>query len=178
MGGLITPRLRETYPPNGMLVATMNPCPCGSQGDPSKECTCSALQIQRYRARISGPLLDRRDIQVGVPVVRYKELATITDRESSGTIRDRVDRARQMQLQRFHGRKIYCNAQMAARDLKKFCTTEPAAEQLLERAMVKLGLSARAYTRILKVAIASCRITGTSFCGPSVTGTCKPSCTA
>jgi hypothetical protein len=128
------------------------PCPCGFQGDPSKECMCSALQIQRYRAKISGPLLDRIDIQAEVPAVRYKELADQSTGESSANIRARVDAARDVQLARFHGRKIFCNAQMSARDLKKFCATEAAAEQLLERAMAKLGLSARAYTRILKVA--------------------------
>jgi magnesium chelatase family protein len=130
----------------------MNPCPCGFHGDATKECTCSALQIQRYRAKISGPLLDRIDIQVEVPAVRYKELAEQSTGEASAAIRARVDAARAVQLQRFCGRTLFCNAQMSARDLKKFCTTEPAAEQLLERAMAKLGLSARAYTRILKVA--------------------------
>ena len=141
-----------TYPANVMLVAAMNPCQCGFQGDAAHECTCSALQIQRYRAKISGPLLDRIDIQVEVPAVRYKELADHSTGESSATIRARVDAARDVQLARFRGRKIFCNAQMGPRDLKKFCVTEPAAEQLLERAMAKLGLSARAYTRILKVA--------------------------
>jgi len=97
-------------------------------------------------------LLDRIDIQVEVPAVRYKELADHSTGESSATIRARVDAARDVQLARFRGRKIFCNAQMGPRDLKKFCVTEPAAEQLLERAMAKLGLSARAYTRILKVA--------------------------
>lgn len=107
----------------------MNPCPCGFQGDPNKECTCSALQIPRYRAKISGPLLDRIDIQVEVPAVRYKELADQSTGESSANIRARVDAARDVQLARFRSRKIFCNAQMGARDLKKFCATEPAAEQ-------------------------------------------------
>jgi magnesium chelatase family protein len=141
-----------TYPANVMLVAAMNPCPCGFHGDPTKECTCSALQIQRYRAKISGPLLDRIDIQAEVPAVRYKELADQSTGESSAAIRARVNAARDLQLARFRGRKIFCNAQMGARDIKTFCATEPPAEQLLERAMAKLGLSARAYTRILKVA--------------------------
>ncbi len=141
-----------TYPANVMLVAAMNPCPCGFFGDPQKDCTCSTLQIQRYRAKISGPLLDRIDIQAEVPAVRYKELADQTAGESSAVIRGRVDRARDVQLERFRGRKIFCNAQMSARDLKHFCRTDAAAEKLLETAMAKLGLSARAYTRILKVA--------------------------
>jgi len=140
-----------TYPANVMLVAAMNPCPCGFYGDPQKDCTCSTLQIQRYRARISGPLLDRIDIQVEVPGVRYKELADQSAGEPSTVIRARVDRARDVQLARFHGRKIFCNAQMSARDLKRFCKVDTAAEKLLETAMTKLGLSARAYTRILKV---------------------------
>jgi magnesium chelatase family protein len=97
-------------------------------------------------------LLDRIDIQVEVPAVRYKELADHTSGESSAVIRARVDRARDVQLARFHGRKIFCNAQMSARDLKRFCKPDGAAEKLLEAAMAKLGLSARAYTRILKVA--------------------------
>lgn len=127
-------------------------CPCGFYGDPQKDCTCSTLQIQRYRAKISGPLLDRIDIQVEVPAVRYKELADQAPGESSEGIRARVDRAREVQLDRFRGRKIFCNAQMNARDLKRYCRPDAAAEKLLETAMTKLGLSARAYTRILKVA--------------------------
>ncbi len=141
-----------TYPANVMLVAAMNPCPCGFYSDPQKECICTLPQIQRYRSRISGPLLDRIDIQVEVPAVKYKELADRADGESSATIRARVDRARQVQLARFRGRRLYCNAQMTSRDLKRFCTPDPAAERLLETAMAKLALSARAYTRILKVA--------------------------
>jgi magnesium chelatase family protein len=140
-----------TYPANVMLVAAMNPCMCGFHGDPNKECTCASMQIQRYRARISGPLLDRIDIQVEVPAVRYKELADQTAGESSADIRARVDRARAVQLARFQDRKIFCNAQMSARDLRKHCQPDAAAEKLLEAAMTKLGLSARAYTRILKV---------------------------
>ena len=141
-----------TYPARCMLVAAMNPCQCGFQGDAAKDCSCSALQIQRYRARISGPLLDRIDIQVEVPAVRYKELADHSAGESSATIRARVDRAREMQLARFRDRRIFCNAQMTARDLRQYCRPDAAAEKLLEAAMTKLALSARAYTRILKVA--------------------------
>ena len=141
-----------TYPAAAMLVAAMNPCVCGYQGDPTHDCTCSAVQIQRYRARISGPLLDRIDIQVEVPAVRYKELADHTASETSTAIRARVERAREIQLERFRGRRIFSNAQMTARDLRRFCQPDVAAEKLLESAMHKLGLSARAYTRILKVA--------------------------
>lgn len=141
-----------TYPARCMLVAAMNPCPCGFLGDSAKECTCSAILVQRYRARISGPLLDRIDIQVEVPAVRYRELAAPRPCESSDSIRQRIDRARAIQLERFRGRRMYCNAQMTARDLARHCRPEAAAEKLLETAMTKLGLSARAYTRILKVA--------------------------
>ncbi|MCK6556567.1 YifB family Mg chelatase-like AAA ATPase [Candidatus Binatia bacterium] len=141
-----------TFPANVMLVAAMNPCPCGYHGDAQKECSCSPVQIQRYRARISGPLLDRIDIQIEVPAVRYRELTARDPSESSAAIRARVDRARAVQLARFHGRTIFCNAQMHPRDLRRYCTPQPDAETLLENAMTRLALSARAYTRILKVA--------------------------
>jgi magnesium chelatase family protein len=141
-----------TFPANVMLIAAMNPCPCGYQGDPSKDCVCSAVHIQRYRARISGPLLDRIDIQIEVPAVRYRELADERAGESSADIRARVVRARAVQLERFQGRAIFCNAQMTARDVRHHCRPDATAEKLLETAMTKLGLSARAYVRILKVA--------------------------
>ncbi len=141
-----------TYPANIMLVAAMNPCPCGFLGDPKKDCTCTPLQVQRYRARVSGPLLDRIDIQIEVPAVRYRQLAERTPGESSAEIRERVEAARHVQLRRFAGRSIFCNAQMTARDLRRSCTPAADAERLLETAMTKLALSARAYTRILKVA--------------------------
>lgn len=141
-----------TYPARCMLVAAMNPCPCGFLGDPKKDCACSPLQIERYRSRISGPLLDRIDIHVEVPAVPFRDLSAAQPAESSAAIRARVDRARARQLERFRGRKIYCNAQMASRDLARFCRLDSQGEKLLETAMVRLGLSARAYTRILKVA--------------------------
>ncbi len=141
-----------TYPADIMLVAAMNPCRCGFFGDPQHECTCSPQQVQRYRARISGPLLDRIDIQVEVPAVKYKELSDKATGEDSATIRTRVNRARALQLQRFQQRKIFCNAQMSSRDTRTYCQPDTAGEHLLENAMQRLGLSARAYTRILKVA--------------------------
>jgi len=141
-----------TYPANVMLVAAMNPCPCGFYGDAGHDCTCATVQMQRYRARVSGPLLDRIDIQVEVPGVRYKDLADAAPAEPSAAIRARVARAREVQLARFHERPIFCNAQMTARDLRRYCRTDAPADRLLEDAMAKLGLSARAYTRILKVA--------------------------
>jgi magnesium chelatase family protein len=141
-----------TYPASIMLVCAMNPCLCGFLGDPQHECTCTPQQVQRYRAKISGPLLDRIDIQIEVPAVKYKELSQQTASEDSAAIRTRVNQARAVQLQRFAKRAIFCNAQMTSRDIHKFCQLNAAGERLLENAMARLGLSARAYTRILKVA--------------------------
>jgi len=141
-----------TYPASIMLVCAMNPCLCGFFGDPQHECACAPQQIQRYRAKISGPLLDRIDIQIEVPAVKYKELSQHIPGEDSAAIRTRVNQAREVQLSRFQGRALFCNAQMSSRDIRKFCQLEAAGEKLLESAMSRLGLSARAYTRILKVA--------------------------
>ena len=135
-----------------MLVSAMNPCLCGYFSDPQHECTCTPQQVQRYRAKISGPLLDRIDIQIEVPAVKYKELSHREVGEDSATIRTRVNKARAVQLERFAGRTLYCNAQMTSKDIRKFCQPDTAGEKLLENAMARLGLSARAYTRILKVA--------------------------
>lgn len=150
-----------TYPANIMLIAASNPCLCGYLGDPQRECSCSPIEVQRYRARMSGPLLDRIDIQIEVPAVRYKELSDRSASESSAAIRGRVDEARRIQLARFKGRVIFCNAQMTPRDLRRHCQPEDRAEKLLEQAMTKLGLSARAYTRILKVARTIADLAGT-----------------
>ncbi len=141
-----------TYPASIMLVCAMNPCLCGFASDPQHECTCTPQQIQRYRAKISGPLLDRIDIQIEVPAVKYKELSQHVANENSVAIRTRVNQARTVQLDRFAGRTLFCNAQMTSRDIRKFCQPEASGEKLLENAMARLGLSARAYTRILKVA--------------------------
>ncbi|HEY1269602.1 MAG TPA: YifB family Mg chelatase-like AAA ATPase [Candidatus Binatia bacterium] len=140
------------YPAGFMLVAAMNPCPCGFFTDPQKECGCTPMQIQRYRSRVSGPLLDRIDIQVEVPALRYQELASKDAGETSSTIRERVNRARNVQLARFQKKGIHANAQMSTRDIKKYCAVKPEAEKLLEVAINRLGLSARAYSRVLKVA--------------------------
>jgi magnesium chelatase family protein len=144
-----------TFPASVMRIAAMNPCPCGFFTDPQHECTCSPLAIQRYRSRISGPLLDRIDIHIEVPTVKYKELTDRNQGETSTSIRERVNAARQIQLKRFAGSSFYCNAQMTARDLRTHCQVESAGERLLELAINRLGLSARAYTRILKVAARS-----------------------
>jgi magnesium chelatase family protein len=141
-----------TYPARFMLVSAMNPCPCGYYSDPNNECTCTIPQIQRYRSKISGPLMDRIDIHVEVPAVKYRDLASRDSGESSREIKGRVDQARRVQLERFKGMKIYCNAQMTNRHIKKFCQIDEASQKLLEVAIDKFGLSARAYTRILKVA--------------------------
>jgi magnesium chelatase family protein len=141
-----------TFPASLMLVAAMNPCPCGFHTDTQHECTCSPVIIQRYRSRISGPLLDRIDIHIEVPAVRYRELVDRSRGESSSAIRERINRARDLQLARFRGTALYCNAQMGARELQAWCEVDAAGERLLEVAVNRLGLSARAYTRILKVA--------------------------
>jgi magnesium chelatase family protein len=139
------------YPASFMLVAAMNPCPCGFLTDPQKECVCTPLQIQRYRSKVSGPLLDRIDIQVEVPTLRYQELATKDAGESSDVIRQRVNAARVLQLKRFEKTKLHSNAQMGTREIKRYCPVKEDAERLLETAINKLGLSARAYSRVLKV---------------------------
>ena len=136
-----------------MLAAAMNPCPCGFFGDPTRECHCSPPQIQRYVSKISGPLLDRIDIHIEVPAVKYKELRGEHVTEDSATVRERVLRARARQLERFAGeRKIYANAQMPPKLIRKHCAISAEGEKLLEIAITRLGLSARAHDRILKVA--------------------------
>lgn len=140
-----------SYPAQFMLVGSMNPCPCGYFGHPSRECHCTPMQIKRYLSKISGPLLDRIDIHIDVPAVEYKEISSEQLSESSSSIRSRVEQARQAQLARFQGSSIYCNAQMNSRMIKKFCRLDEESKRLLQSGMERLGLSARAYTRILKV---------------------------
>ena len=141
-----------TYPANFMLVASMNPCPCGYYGDPVRECTCSVTAITRYQKRISGPLLDRIDIHVEVPRVDYEKLADKRKVEDSATIRARVQAARERQLQRFTGTKLTCNAEMGPAEVRDFCQVDTSAEKLLKAAMQQLHLSARAFHRVLKLA--------------------------
>jgi len=141
-----------TYPSSFMLVAAMNPCPCGHFMDPRLTCKCGHHQIQKYRNRISGPLLDRMDIHVEVPAVSYSELVNPPPSESSAAIRERVSCARKIQSQRFENLNIYANAQMKNRHIKKFCRVDAPSIQILQAAVDKLGLSARAYNRILKIA--------------------------
>lgn len=141
-----------TFPANFMLVASMNPCPCGYYGDPVKECTCSLSNILRYQKRISGPLLDRIDIHVQVPRVDYEKLAGDRLGETSATIRARVERARERQRKRFAGTNLQCNGDMGPAEVRQFCTIDEASKSLLRAAMQQLQLSARAYHRILKLA--------------------------
>jgi len=146
-------KISVDFPANLMLVCAMNPCLCGNYTDPSKECTCTPIQIQKYMAKISGPLLDRIDLHIEVPAVKYKQLASKEAGECSARIRDRVILVREIQMKRFEGRKgMYCNADMQSKDIQSHCRCDSAGEELLKMAITKLGLSARAYDRILKVA--------------------------
>jgi magnesium chelatase family protein len=135
-----------------MLAAAMNPCPCGYYTDPSKECTCAPPQIQKYMARISGPLLDRIDIHIEVPAVKYKEISSETKGETSSEIRERVIQARKIQYERFANLKdVFSNGDMGSKEVRQYCKLDSACSDLLKMAMTKLGFSARAYDRILKV---------------------------
>ena len=141
------------YPCSFMFVASMNPCPCGYYGDPTHHCVCSPGQISRYLSKISGPLLDRIDLHVEVPVVPFAQLSQMRPGESSATIRERVIKARQIQEQRFANDKgVYCNAQMTERMLHLYAEPDAQSLDMLRTAMERLSLSARAYSRILKVA--------------------------
>ncbi len=143
-----------TFPAGFMLVAAMNPCPCGFYGDMRRECRCSPLAIQRYRNRISGPLLDRIDLHVEVPAVPYREMAGAGDGEDSAALRGRVERARRIQEKRFEERPASrrCNARMEPRELRRVAVPDEEGQDLLRMAMTELNFSARAYDRILKVA--------------------------
>lgn len=142
-----------TYPSNTMLIAAMNPCKCGYYGDGTDRCTCSESSIKQYLGKISGPLLDRIDLHIEVPAVKYRELTDTTPAESSADIKKRVEKARDIQKMRYKDHKgIYCNAQMTEKMVSEFCKLGPDEENLLKQAFDSLGLSARAHNRILKVA--------------------------
>ena len=145
----------------------MNGCQCGFFGDPHRQCTCTVPQIQRYKSRISGPLLDRIDIHIEVPAVKYKELSQESSGESSVDIGKRVEKARFVQRERFFRSKIHCNAQMESGHIKKYCSIGEDSKQLVEMAIDKLGLSARAYTRILKVSRTIADLAGEASIQPS-----------
>ncbi|WP_417913620.1 YifB family Mg chelatase-like AAA ATPase [Candidatus Electronema sp. JM] len=141
------------FPADFMLVAAMNPCPCGFLGDKVKACTCSPVQVQRYRGQLSGPLLDRIDMHVEVPPVPVQEISSRNAGEPSAAIRERVNRARRVQQARFAATKnVTCNARMSPRQLETFCPLDEAGSKLLKNAIERLGLSARAYHRIIKIA--------------------------
>lgn len=141
-----------TYPCNIMLIASMNPCKCGYFGDSRRQCTCTPTQVNRYRSRISGPLLDRIDIQVEVSNVDYEDLSSAENSETSAEIKKRVDKTRKLQLERYKDYNIYSNSQLDAGMLKKFCPLGEEENAILRAAFDNLGLSARAHSRILKVA--------------------------
>jgi len=140
-----------TFPASFMLVGAMNPCPCGYYGDSFKECKCSSGEISRYHRRISGPLLDRIDIFVDVPHIDYEKLTEDTPGERSDVVRARVKASHEVQLERFRGTTLKCNADMTPKEVKEFCTVEPAAQNLLRAAMKQLHLTGRAFHRILKL---------------------------
>lgn len=141
-----------TYPCNFMFVASMNPCPCGFYGSPDKECTCSPQAISKYMGKISGPLLDRIDIQIEVTPVKYQKLDSSDQIESSIEIKKRVDLARRIQQKRYEKDAIYTNSQLSPKLIEKYCRLNDESKRILELAFHRLGLSARAYGRILKVA--------------------------
>lgn len=140
------------YPASFMLVAAMNPCPCGYYNHPEKECVCAPGVVQKYLNKVSGPLLDRIDIHIEVTPVPFAELSAERQSEKSADMRERVITARRLQQDRYAGKKIHCNAQMGSKELREICRIDAAGKALLEKAMERLGLSARAYDRILKVA--------------------------
>jgi magnesium chelatase family protein len=140
------------FPASFMLIASMNPCPCGFFNHPEKECTCPPGAVQKYLNKISGPLLDRIDLHVEVTPVPFNELSSIKTSENSMSIRERVINARELQAERYKNNPgIYCNAQISSKMLKEICVIDTVGQNLLRTAMEKLNLSARAYDRILKV---------------------------
>ena len=147
-------KMSVEYPASFMLVAAMNPCPCGHYGEnnPAHPCTCTPAQVHRYLSRVSGPLLDRIDIQCEIQAVPYDQLRTLQPGESSAAIRARVVAARNIQQERFAGTAVHCNAQMTPQMLRQYCPVDAEGDNLLSYSMNRLGLSARAYDRILKVA--------------------------
>ncbi len=140
------------YPANFMLVSSMNPCPCGYYGSKTHECTCTPVQISKYLSKLSGPLMDRIDLHISVSNVTYDDLASKSLSEPSSCVRERVNNARQIQLKRFEGSGIFSNSKMSGEMLKKYCVLDTESEKIIKDAFSKLNLSARAYTRILKVA--------------------------
>jgi magnesium chelatase family protein len=156
-----------TFPASFILVAAMNPCPCGYLGDSRRPCKCNGPQIERYIAKISGPLLDRIDLHIEVPAVPFQELATNADGTSSAGMRDQVNQARQAQHQRFGAGSHRLNSRMTSRQLRRYCPLDPEGRDLLKHAMDELGLSARAHDRILRVARTIADLEGAAAIRPS-----------
>ncbi len=156
-----------SYPCSAMFVAAMNPCPCGYFGHPTRRCTCSAQAVSRYLSRVSGPLLDRLDLHVEVPPVEFEQLDSSEAGESSAAIRARVNAARKIQNERFRGTGISCNARITPDSLHELCDLSDAGRLLLKKAFDRLGLSARAYDRILKVCRTIADLDGSEAIGPS-----------
>jgi magnesium chelatase family protein len=150
-----------SYPARCIFVGAMNPCPCGFRGDTVRTCTCTEHQVQRYVSRISGPLLDRIDIHIEVPRLKHEELLGRGSGEPSKAVRERVTRAREVQQRRFEGTPVFTNAAMNPRQVKTFCRPEEGAEELLKAAIQRLGLSARAYDRVLKLSRTIADLAGT-----------------
>ena len=140
-----------TYPCNFMFVASMNPCPCGYKGTEDKKCICTDVQISKYMSKISGPLLDRIDIHIEVSKVKYDKLNKVSTEESSLDIKNRVDKARKIQEERYKDYKIFSNSELTPKLIDKFCILDLESKKIMEKAFEKLGLSARAYGKILKV---------------------------
>jgi magnesium chelatase family protein len=156
-----------TFPANFILIAAMNPCPCGYFQDSEKNCTCSANVVARYQKRISGPLLDRVDIHVDVPRVNYEKLSGERLGEPSGAVRARVAAARQVQAARFKGTRLLTNADMGPAEVRQFCQLDEASQRLMQAAMRQLHLSARAYHRVLKLARTIADLAGAADIGPA-----------
>jgi magnesium chelatase family protein len=142
----------STFPANIMLIAALNPCPCGYRNDPRRDCHCTVPQIERYMSKISGPLLDRIDIHIEVPAVPYKELSATTSGTSSAQMREQVTQAREMQAARFAGTSSRTNAKMTHRQIRQFCQLDEPGSNLLRTTMTEMGLSARAHDKVLRVA--------------------------
>ena len=141
-----------TFPAKFLLVAAQNPCPCGFMSDPEKRCSCAPSQIVRYQKKISGPLLDRIDIHMEVPRVKYEKLADASKAETSENVKKRIEAARIVQNKRFAKTKIKTNSEMSSREVREYCKLEPEAEKIMARAVESMKLSARVYHRLLKLA--------------------------
>jgi magnesium chelatase family protein len=155
-----------TFPADFVLIAAMNPCPCGYRGDPRRSCNCSAQQIERYLSKISGPLLDRIDLHVEVPAVPFTQLAEAPPGPSSQDLRQQVLAARARQTKRFEGLSTTINGRMTPRQIRKFCVLKPDSSRILKTAMEELGLSARAHDKVLRVARTMADLDGSDHIEP------------